>query len=86
MLGVHSTGRLQHPTQELATRVATLPIYDLARSIISYQGTPIERPLIPGLHLIIIKNYIGITIPSDSLNPEYPIEVAQAKPQPKDQI
>ena len=45
-----------------------------------------ERPLISGLYLIIVKNYKIIIIPNDSLNPVYPITVAQMKPQPKYQM
>ena len=47
---------------------------------------PDKKPLIPGLNLIIVKNYKTIIIPNNSLNPEYPIVVAQAKPKPKDQM
>ena len=47
---------------------------------------PNEKPLIPGLYLIIVNNYKIIIIPKDSLNPEHPIVVAQAKPQLKDQM
>ena len=45
-----------------------------------------ERPLFPGLYLIIVYNYKTITVPNNSLNPAHPIAVEQAKPQPKDQI
>ena len=47
---------------------------------------PDERPLFPGLYLIIVNNYKTIIVPNNSLNPAYPIAVAQAKPQPKDQM
>ena len=47
---------------------------------------PDERPLFPGLYLIIVYNYKTITVLNNSLNPVYPIAVAQVKPQPKDQI
>ena len=43
-----------------------------------------ERPLFPGLYLIIVNNYRRIMIPNDSLNPAHLIAVAQAKPQSKD--
>ena len=47
---------------------------------------PIEKPLFPGLYLIIVNNYKTIIVPNNSLNPAHPIAVAQAKPQPKDQM
>ena len=47
---------------------------------------PDERPLFSGFYLIIVNIYRRIMIPNDSLNPAYPIIVAQVKPQPKDQI
>ena len=47
---------------------------------------PDERPLFPGLYLIIVNNYKTIIVPNNSLNPAHPIAVAQAKPQPKDQM
>ena len=47
---------------------------------------PNERPLIPGLDLIIVNNYKVIIILNDILSPAHPIEVAQAKARPKDQI
>ena len=47
---------------------------------------PDERPLFPGLYLTIVYNYKIITVPNNSLNPAHPIAVAQAKPQPKDQM
>ena len=45
-----------------------------------------ERPLFPGLYLIIVNNNKTIIVPNNSLNPKHPIAVAQVKPQPKDQI
>ena len=36
--------------------------------------------------MIIVKNYKTIIVPNNSLNPAHPIAVAQAKPQPKDQM
>ena len=45
-----------------------------------------ERPLFPGVYLIIVKNYKTIIVANISLNPAHPIAVAQAKPQPKDQM
>ena len=45
-----------------------------------------ERPFIPGVNLMIVNNYKQITIPNNSLNPTNPIVVAQAKPQPQDQM
>ena len=47
---------------------------------------PDERPLFPGLYLIIVNNYKAIIVPNHSLNPAHPIAVVQAKTQPKDQI
>ena len=47
---------------------------------------PDERPLFPGLYLTIIYNYKTIIVSINSLNPAHPIAVAQAKPQPKDQM
>ena len=47
---------------------------------------PYERPLTPGLYLIIVNNYKTIIIPNDSSDPAHPILVAQAKPQPKEQM
>ena len=47
---------------------------------------PDEKSLIPGLYLIIVNNFKTIIILNGSLNPAHPIVVAQAKPQPKDQI
>ena len=47
-------------------------------------GRLAERPLFPGLYLV--YNYKTIAVPNNSLNPAYPIAVAQAKPQPKDQM
>ena len=47
---------------------------------------PDERPLIPGLYLMIVKNYKRITIPNNSLNLAHPIVIAQLKPQPKEQM
>ena len=47
---------------------------------------PDERPLFPGLYLTIVYNYKTIAVPNNSLNPAHPIAVAQAKPQPKDQM
>ena len=47
---------------------------------------PDERPLIPSLHLITVNNYKTIIEANDSLNPAYPIVVAQAKPQLKVQM
>ena len=47
---------------------------------------PDEKPLFPGLYLIIVNNYKRIIVLNDSLNPAQPIVVAQAKPQPKDQM
>ena len=44
-----------------------------------------ERHLISGLYLIKANDYKRIVVPNDSLNPAHPI-VAQAKPQPKDQM
>ena len=38
-----------------------------------------ESTLIPGCCSILVNNYKVITIPNDSLNPAYPIEVAQEK-------
>ena len=35
---------------------------------------------------MIVNNIKRIIIPNDTLNPEYPIVVVQAKPQPKDQM
>ena len=46
----------------------------------------VERPLFPGLYLIIVNNYKAIIVPKNSLKPVHPIAVAQAKLQPKDQI
>ena len=34
---------------------------------------PDERPLFPGLYLIIVNNFKAITVPNGSLNPAYPI-------------
>ena len=45
-----------------------------------------ERLLIPGLYLTIVNNYKIIIVPNDSLNPAHLIVIAQAKPQPKDQL
>ena len=45
-----------------------------------------ERPLIPGLYLLIVNDYKTMVMPNDSLNLAHPIVVAQAKLQPKDQI
>ena len=45
-----------------------------------------ERPLFPGLYLIIIYNYKTIIVSNNSLNSAHPIAVAQVKPQPKDQM
>ena len=45
-----------------------------------------KRPLFLGLYLTIVYNYITIAVPNNSLNPAHPIAVAQAKPQPKDQM
>ena len=47
---------------------------------------PYEKPFIHSLFLIIVNNYKIEIIPNDSLNPAHPIVVAQAKPQPKDQM
>ena len=47
---------------------------------------PDERPLLPGFYLTIVYNYKTIIVPNSSLNPAHPIAVAQAKPQPKDQM
>ena len=44
-----------------------------------------ERPLIPGVYLIIVDNYKTVIIPNGSSDPLHPIVVAQAKLQPKDQ-
>ena len=41
---------------------------------------PDERPLDPGLYLIIVNNYKTIIASNNSLSPEYPIAVAQMKP------
>ena len=45
-----------------------------------------ERPLIHSLFLITGNNYKTIIIPNDNLNLAHPIAVAQAKPEPKDQL
>ena len=45
-----------------------------------------ERPLIPGIHLIMANIYKIIIIANNILNPVHPIVVAQAKPQAKDQM
>ena len=45
-----------------------------------------ERPLIPGIHLIMANIYKIIIIANDVLNPVHPIVVAQAKPQSKDRM
>ena len=45
-----------------------------------------ERPLIPGLYLIIVNSFKAIIIVNDSLSTAHPIVIAQAKPQPKDQM
>ena len=47
---------------------------------------PDEKPLFLDLCLIIVNNYKTIIMPNDSLNPAHLIVVAQAKPQPKDQM
>ena len=47
---------------------------------------PVERPLFPGLYLIIVNNYKAKFVSNHSMNPEYPIAVVQVKPQPKDQM
>ena len=47
---------------------------------------PLERPFFPGPYLTIVYNYKTITVQNNSLNPAHPIAVAQAKPQPKDQM
>ena len=47
---------------------------------------PDEKPLIADLFLMIVSNYRTISIPNNSLSLVYPIVVAKAKPQPKDQI
>ena len=39
-----------------------------------------ERPLFPGLYLIIVKNYETIIVPIDSLNLAHPIAVVEVKP------
>ena len=46
----------------------------------------IEKPLIPGLYLMIVNNYKIITIPSDSLNQVHLVVIVPAKFQPKDQM
>ena len=45
-----------------------------------------EKPLIPGLYLIIVNNYKTIIKLHNSLNPEHPIVAAHVKLQPKDQM
>ena len=45
-----------------------------------------KKPLISGLYLMIVNNYKRVIIQNNSLNPGCPIVVAQAKPQPKDQM
>ena len=52
----------------------------------SMHPEPDERPLIPGLIIIIINNYKRIIIPNDSLKQAHPIVVAQAELQPKNQM
>ena len=47
---------------------------------------PDKRPLFPGHFLRIVNNYKAIIVLNHSLNPAHPIVVAQAKPQPKDQM
>ena len=47
---------------------------------------PYERPLFSGLYLTIVYNYKTIIVSNNNLNPAHPIAVAQAKPQPKDQM
>ena len=60
---------------------------DLAsKSLRRKQITLFERPLFPGLYLTIVYNYKTIAVPNSSLNPAHPIAIAQAKPQPKDQM
>ena len=46
----------------------------------------IERPLFPGLCLIIAYNYKTIIVPNNSLKSAHPIAIAQVNPQPKDQM
>ena len=46
----------------------------------------IARPLFPGLFLITVNSYKTRIVPNNNLNPAHPITVAQAKPQPKDQM
>ena len=45
-----------------------------------------ERPFIPGLYLIIVNNDKRIIILYNSVNSIHPTVLAQAKPQPKDQM
>ena len=51
-----------------------------------YKCTKYERPLIVGLYLMIVKSYIVIIIPNNSLNSAHPTIIAQAKSQPEDQM
>ena len=67
--------------------IATLLSFNLSpKQQSSKLPKPDERPLFPGFYLTIVFNYKTIAVPDSSLNPAHPIAVAQAKPQPKDQM